>query len=108
MDNQSIEIIGKIYNAILHGVDWIAVALVILGGLIGKYRLKEWKINNSIKTLIIGTISISVYVLVLVWSGSFVKSDAPKFFFGYITATALYPLIVKPLEKWFKNAFNGE
>lgn len=114
MENQSIEILTRIVNAILHGVDWIAVALVILGGLIAKYRLADWthiykwKVGLPIKTLIIGTASITIYVSILQWAGLFIKADAPKFFFGYITATALYPILVKPIENLIKKGINGE
>lgn len=101
-------IIEKMTDAVLHGVDWITVLIVIFGGLIAKYRLAAWKWNNALKTLLISTAAITIYVLVLNWSGTFVKEDAPKFFFGYITATALYPLIVKPIEKWIKKGFTGE
>lgn len=108
METSALDILSKVTDAILHGVDWIAVAIVILGGLIAKYRLSAWKWNNALKTLIVGTAAITIYVIILKMSGMFTKADAPKFFFGYITATALYPILVKPLEKWIKKGVNGE
>lgn len=103
-------IIGKIFDAVIHGVDWICFLIVILGGLLAKYRLKAWKLDMAFKTLIVSTIAISLYVLILVMSGEFVKSDAPKFFFGYLAAAALYPVVVKPIEKLIVNALkdNGQ
>lgn len=102
------QITDKLTDAVLHGVDWITVLIVIFGGLIAKYRLSSWKWNNAIKTLIVSTIAITAYVGILMWSETFVKADAPKFFFGYLTATALYPLIVKPIEKLIVNSISKD
>lgn len=102
------DILSRITDAVLNGVDWIAVAIVLFGGLIAKYRLTAWKWNNALKTLIVGTLAITVYVVILKASGLFTKADAPKLFFGYITATALYPILVKPVEKFIRNSVKGD
>jgi len=106
MDKTMTEILNMITDALINSVDWIAVLIVIFGGLIAKYRFCDWKWNNALKTLIVSTAAISLYVLILMYSGNYNKSDAPKFFFGYLTATALYPLIVKPLENLIKKTAN--
>lgn len=105
------EILLKFWDTITHGVDWIAYVIVTIGGLIGKYRLSgwrrffKWKIDNAFKTLAISTAALTVYALIQMWSGTFVKADAPRIFFGYIVATGLYPLTVKLIEKWVKKIF---
>jgi hypothetical protein len=112
MEAINIDVFAKLWDTLLHGVDWIAYLIVTLGGLIGKYRLKAWSLDNALKTLIIGTICITIYALILGWSGTFVKADAPRLFFGYVVATGLYPITVKFIEKWakkiFGNGFDGE
>lgn len=102
------QIADRMLDAALHGIDWITVLIVIFGGLIAKYRLSSWKWNNALKTLIVSTAAITAYIAVLIWSDTFVKTDAPKFFFGYLTATALYPLIVKPIEKLIVGAMKKD
>lgn len=101
------EIFTRVFNAVVYGVDWIAFSIVIFGGLIAKYRLKAWKWNIAYKTLIVGTAMITFYVILLAISGELNKADYPRFFFGWTTATAFYPLLVKPLIKWFENSDNA-
>lgn len=99
------DIINKMWDALLHGIDWISVLIVIFGGLMAKYRFPSWTWNMAVKTLIVSTVAITAYVGILVWSGNFVKTDAPKMFFGYLFAAAMYPVIVKPIEKLIINAY---
>lgn len=105
--NFSTEVFTRVTTAVYDGVDWISFAIVIFGGLIAKYRLKEWKLNAAYKTLIVGTVLITVYVGILNIAGTLLKEDAPKFLFGYITATALYPILIKPFIKWFEKSDNA-
>lgn len=107
MESINVDVFAKLWDTLLHGIDWIAYLIVTLGGLIGKYRLKGWKLDNALKTFVIGTIAITLYAIILGWSGEFVKADAPRLFFGYIAATGLYPITVKFLEKWVKKIFGN-
>lgn len=97
--------IAELGQSIKQHVDWIAYLITILGGLTGKYRLKGWKLDNGLKTFLIGTGAITAYAIVLQWSGTFVKTDAPRLFFGYILATGLYPITIKYVENWLKKKF---
>lgn len=108
MEAINIDVFAKMWDTIYHGVDWIAYLIVTLGGLIGKHRLKGWKLDNGLKTFVIGSIAITLYAIILGWSGTFVKADAPRLFFGYMVATGLYPITVKFIEKWVKKIFGQD
>lgn len=80
---------------ILSHVDFIAVALVILGGVFAKKYFDWWGINTSLKTLIFGTVFIAVYLMILHASGTLYKADYSKYFISYTVATSLYEVVAK-------------
>ncbi len=95
--------IGNVIKAIYENVDWVSVAIVLLGGLICKYYLTSWKWSVPFKTFIVGFVLITMYVFMLHTAGVLQKEDYPKFFFGVVTAFAVYPLVVKPFIDKFSN-----
>lgn len=84
-----------VFTLINKHIDWIAVALVLLGGLFAKKYL--WQVNFpvALKTLVVGSLFITVYICLMAASGQLYKADYTKYFFSYCFATTLYEVLLK-------------
>lgn len=80
-------------------IDWMAVLLVILGGLFAKKYGKSFKIDAALKTLLVGSVFITAYIALLGVSGGLHKEDYTKYFISYCFATTLYEILLKRLMK---------
>ena len=89
---------------ILTHIDIIAVALVIMGGIFSSKYAKGWSINNATKTLIFGSLFISIYLLILQMSGQLFREDWSKYFISYCVATSLYEIFKKVIVDGVKKA----
>jgi len=76
-------------------VDWVVMMLFIVGGMFAKNYLTGWRISNAWKTLIVGSVFVSIYVLVQLAIGKFEKDFLDKYVFTYFCTTSLYELILK-------------
>lgn len=92
---------------IFQHVDLIAIAIVILGGLIGTKYFKWWDINNATKTLIFGTVFIGIYIAILQFAGQIAVTDYSKYFISYTVATSLYEIIKKILIEQIKGKYKN-
>lgn len=85
----------KIIALITNNIDFMAVALVLLGGIFAKHYLARWKADTAWKTLIVGSIFLIMYCLIQEATGKFNLKDTDKIFFSYCVATSLYELLLK-------------
>lgn len=85
----------KFTEILLSHIDFVALALVLLGGIFSKHFLSGWKVAVAWKTFIMGTLFLVVYSLIQVATGKFVIKDMDKLFFTYCVATSLYELILR-------------
>lgn len=88
-------------------IDLIAVFLVIVGGVFSTKYFKWWNINNATKTLIFGTVFISIYLIILHISGELNKADYSKYFISYAVATSFYEIFQKIIVKNIKGKTNS-
>ncbi|MBS1988718.1 hypothetical protein JST56_07065 [Candidatus Dependentiae bacterium] len=90
-------------------IDWVSVLLVLCSGFfvkrytpgtsiipIGK---KVISIASAGKTLIIGSLFITLYIIVMWMGGELHREDYTKYLISYCVATSLYEIIVKPFMK---------
>lgn len=80
-------------------IDWVCVLLVICGGLFATKYGKTWKVDNALKTLIVGSLFIALYIVVLALSEQLHKEDYSKYFISYCVATSFYELLLKRIAK---------
>lgn len=85
---------------LLKHIDPIAVMIVLFGGMIAKNYLKEVVfMNTKWKTLVVGSLFLTLYILVLYISGQLHREDGTKYFISYSVATTFYDHLVKYLLK---------
>lgn len=97
----------QITDALTSNIDFIALALVILGGLFTKNYLSAapmpplWlRLPTALKTLIVGSLFMSIWVTLQLITGTLHKADLSRLFFTYCVATSLYELILKYIFAW--------
>lgn len=85
----------KVISIVTTNIDFIALLLVLLGGVFAKHYLSGWNINVAWKTLIVGSVFMSVWAAIQYYTGQLHKADLSKLFFTYCVATSLYELLLK-------------
>lgn len=92
------------------GIDPVIVILIIAGGFSAKRYLASltkiqigkfvFNFNDAWKTLVVGTIFTTVYILVLKFTGELERNMFKSFFYSYVFATSFYELLVGPVVKF--------
>lgn len=83
-------------------IDFVMIVLVLFGGFFQKKYLTDVKASAAMKTLIVGTLFCSLYILLKIMNGA-VKPDEPvRWLFSYVFATSMYELLMKKfVNKYF-------
>lgn len=86
-------------------IDWFVVVLVLCGGGFSKRYLgalthihlfgKDFKISQTWKTLVVGSILSSIYIALLAYSHQLHRGDFIKYFLSYTVATSFYEIMLK-------------
>lgn len=105
IDAASVFVNKGLLALISNHIDWVCYFLVIFGGLFAKYYLKDLKaitvfgktitFGNTTKTLVIGTIFITLYIFIMYMAGGLHKEDYTKYFISYCVATSTYEIAIK-------------
>ncbi|SHN45964.1 hypothetical protein [Chitinophaga sp. CF418] len=85
----------EVVKQILSNIDWIVIALVLLGGEFSKKYLVNLNVPVAVKTLIVGTLFVCLYIGILAIAGDLDRKRLPITFFSYCVATSLYELVLK-------------
>lgn len=80
---------------ILEQLDFMVMSLILISGIFVKNFLKSWKWDVAVKTLIISTIVVALYVAIKVITKSFDVGDIEKYFLTYIFTTSMYEILLK-------------
>lgn len=94
------KLIGLVLAAITANIDFIAVLLVLLGGLFAKHYMTWWNAPTALKTLVMGTLFLVVWCIIQHGAGKLNADGLGKMFFSYCVATSLYELILKYAFDW--------
>lgn len=86
-------------------IDWFVVVLVLCGGGFSKRYLavlthihlfgRDFKISQTWKTLIVGSILSSIYIGLLAYSHQLHQDNYIKYFLSYTVATSFYEIMLK-------------
>jgi hypothetical protein len=82
------------YDFISH-INPVVIALVLLGGLFAKNYLAGLLLPVAIKTLLVATLFVVIYVLTQIFFNEFDAKQIPDYFISYCVATSLYELLLK-------------
>lgn len=93
------DFLNTFWNSVIAHFDPVSVLLVLLGGYFSKRYLAEINLSNTIKTLLVGTVFMAVYIIILHVSGLLNKVDYLKYFLSYTVATSLYEIFAKEFGK---------
>lgn len=85
----------ELMNDILELLDLIVMALILLSGIYVKNYFEFWKWDTALKTLIVSTLAVAVYVLIKWVVGDFDPKLIESYFLTYIFTTSLYELLLK-------------
>lgn len=85
----------ELMNEILESLDPIVMALILLSGVYVKNFFEFWKWDTALKTLIVSTLAVAVYVLIKWIVGDFDPKLIESYFLTYIFTTSLYELLLK-------------
>lgn len=84
-------------------INVMVLALIIVGGIAATRFLSKWKWDGALKTLLVGSIFVGIYILIRYMNGEFHKTDLESYFVTYCFTTSLYELILK----YFMDAIQG-
>lgn len=76
-------------------INIVVLVLVLLGGLFAKNYMSNVNLPVAIKTLVMGTLFVLVWIGILVLTGQFAKEDLADYFITYCAGTSLYELLLK-------------
>jgi hypothetical protein len=84
-------------------IDPIIAMIIVAGGFFSKTYLKDltnigrFKFTDAWKTLLVGSIFITVYIIILSLTNAFPQDMWLEVFYSYIFATSFYELILSPI-----------
>jgi len=97
---QTLPYLWDVFNA---NIDWVIVILVIASGYFQSTYLKDYKINDALKTLMVSFAASIAYLLL---AGDITsKAALAKYFFSFFLATSLYDILLKD---WSKKLIDKE
>lgn len=85
----------EVMNDILNLLDPIVMALILLAGIFTKNFLTFWKWDTALKTLIVSTGAVIVYIGIKYATGKFDTSELENYFLTYFFTTSLYEILLK-------------
>jgi|SRR5690625_101518 len=85
----------EVMNDILDLLDPIVMALILLSGIYVKNFFAFWKWDTALKTLIVSTAAVAVYILIKWIIGDFNPKLIESYFLTYFFTTSLYELLLK-------------
>lgn len=98
--NEMEKITGLVLAAITANLDFIAVILVLLGGIFAKHYMTWWKAPTALKTLVMGTLFLVIWCVIQHGADKLNADGLGKMFFSYCVATSLYELILRYVFDW--------
>lgn len=97
-----------LFDKIWIAIDPMVIVLVVAAGYFQRYYLKiefigKYRVLPAWKTLFMGTLFVTIYVLIDRGGGKVDNAYLKKAFFSYIFATSFYELILGPVTFWIEK-----
>lgn len=87
----------------LANINVTVLALILMGGIAATRFLAKWKWDGALKTLLVGSVFVGIYIVIRYLNGEFHKTDLESYFITYCFTTSLYELLLK----YFMDAIQG-
>ncbi|TAN17245.1 MAG: hypothetical protein EPN37_07265 [Chitinophagaceae bacterium] len=97
----------NIFETFINQINTVVMILILLGGIFATRYLTTWKITSAWKTLIVGTLFVTIYIGIKALEDTFKVADIESYFITYCVTTSLYELILKHFMDWIQNQLNS-